>query len=95
MDTFARLLGTIAAAGPLTGGVWFVVLYFVYWAANRRRLPGLWTAAGLLSTIFVSGTIVFVVPRYLPNIFYIVLMPVAVNLVFFYFADRKTRQSRE
>mgnify|MGYP005857351255 FL=1 len=87
----AELLGTIAAAGPLTGGVWFIPFYFIAWAVKGYRLNIWWTLSGLLAVIVISGTTIYVLPHNLPNLTYIVFIPAAANAAFFIHAYKVNR----
>jgi len=87
----AKLLGTIAGAGPLTGGAWFILYYLFAWAIKGYRLNIWWTLSGLLAVIVISGTGIYVLPHNLPNLTYIVFIPVAANAAFFIHAYKVNR----
>jgi len=94
MEGLGQLIGTIAGAGPLTGGVWFIPFYLLFWVSNGYRLNLWWTIAGFLAVVIISGTVIFILPHNLPNLLYIAVIPIAANLAFFLHAYKVNRDPR-
>jgi pilus assembly protein TadC len=93
MEGLGQLIGTIAGAGPLTGGVWFIPFYLLFWVSNGYRLNLWWAISGFLAVVVISGTAIFILPRDLPNLLYIAVIPIVANLAFFIHAYKVNRSS--